>query len=112
MSAALGLRKGVRMAVPLQQWTRNLSEASRESSSPSGAQAPLLSASSAWLTLRHRTGIPVSRATFYRWLSNGKVYSMRLGLKLYVPLSSIEELVKQSGTEEPLASAGRPLGGS
>jgi len=100
------------MAVPMQQWSRNLSDSTPELASPSGAEAPLLSASSAWLTLRHRTGIPVSRATFYRWLSNGKVYSMRLGLKLYVPLSSIEELVRQSGSEEPLAGGGRSPGGS
>ncbi len=112
MPAGLGLRKEVRMAVPLQQWSRNRSDSSPEAASPPGADAPLLSASSAWLTLRHRTGIPVSRATFYRWLSNGKVYSMRLGLKLYVPLSSIEELVKQSGSEEPLVGGGRSSGGS
>ncbi len=91
------------MAVALQPWSRNSSASVGEFESSPGAEAPLLSASSAWLTLRHRTGIPVSRATFYRWLSNGKVYSMRLGLKLYVPQASIEELVKQSGSEGPLA---------
>ncbi len=80
-----------------ESWSRNLPVSRSEVPSPPGPQPALLSASSAWLALRHRTGIPVSRATFYRWLSNGKVYSMRLGLKLYVPQSSIEKLVKQSG---------------
>lgn|SRR5487761_178392 len=112
MPVALDLRDEVRMAVPLQQWTKNFSGVSREAGPPLGSEAPLLSASSAWLTLRRRTGIPVSRATFYRWLSNGKVYSMRLGLKLYVPLSSIEELVKQSGSEESLDDEGRSRAGS
>ncbi|HLI29917.1 MAG TPA: helix-turn-helix domain-containing protein [Terriglobia bacterium] len=101
------LRKEVRTAVPLQQWSKNVSNSSPQLASPPEAEAPLLSASSAWLTLRHRTGIPVSRATFYRWLSNGKIYSTRLGLKLYVPLSTIEELVRKSGSEEPLAGGGR-----
>lgn len=58
-------------------------------------QAPLITASSALYLIRHRTGIPVPRATFYRWLSEGRVFSCRLGQKLYVPLSVIEETVKK-----------------
>ncbi|MGH9356408.1 MAG: helix-turn-helix domain-containing protein [Terriglobia bacterium] len=82
------------MPVPSQHWTRSFASAK------GAPEAPLLSAASAWMALRRLTGIPVSRATFYRWLSNGKIYSMRLGLKLYVPTSSIEDLVKQSGAGE------------
>ena len=94
MHTATDGRQGGKMPVPLQGWTKGFT--------PAGVtpEAPLLSAASAWLALRRRTGIPVSRATFYRWLSNGKIYSMRLGLKLYVPTSSIEDLVKQCGAGE------------
>lgn len=89
------------MAAPLQGWTNNLATAAApgETTSPKG-QVPLLKASSALLTLQRRTGIPVARATFYRWISNGKVFSLRMGLKVYVPLSEIEELVKQCRSGE------------
>lgn len=57
-------------------------------------QVPLLTPASAWRVLCYRTGIPVSRATFYRWLNNGRVFSFRLGQKIYVPMPIIEEIVK------------------
>ncbi|MGH9432585.1 MAG: helix-turn-helix domain-containing protein [Terriglobia bacterium] len=56
---------------------------------------PLISPSSAWRILCRRTGIPVSRATFYRWLSNGKLYSVRLGQKIYIPVASLDEVIRQ-----------------
>jgi excisionase family DNA binding protein len=56
---------------------------------------PLISPSSAWRILCRRTGIPVSRATFYRWLSNGKLYSVRLGQKIYIPVASLDEIIRQ-----------------
>ena len=56
---------------------------------------PLISPSNAWRVLCRRTGIPISRATFYRWLSNGKVYSVRLGQKIYIPVSVLDELIRQ-----------------
>ncbi len=65
-----------------------------------GGDPELLPASSAWLAIRNRTGIPVSRPTFYRWLNNGSVHSVRLGLKVYVPMSTIDTLVKKSGKVE------------
>jgi hypothetical protein len=62
-------------------------------SEPNG-QTPLLTPSSAWRVLCHRTGIPVSRATVYRWLNNGRVFSFRLGQKFYVPMPIIDEIIK------------------
>ncbi|MGH9455861.1 MAG: helix-turn-helix domain-containing protein [Terriglobia bacterium] len=56
---------------------------------------PLISPSNAWRILCRRTGIPVSRATFYRWLSNGKLYSVRLGQKIYIPVASLDEVIRQ-----------------
>lgn len=55
---------------------------------------PLISPSNAWRILCRRTGIPVSRATFYRWLSNGKLYSLRLGQKIYIPVASLDEVIR------------------
>ena len=57
-------------------------------------QMPLLTPASAWRVLCHRTGISISRATFYRWLGNGRVFAFRMGAKLYVPLPIIDEIVK------------------
>ncbi len=59
------------------------------------ATLPLISPSNAWRILCRRTGIPVSRATFYRWLSNGKLYSVRLGQKIYIPVASLDEVIRQ-----------------
>ena len=58
------------------------------------SQAPVLSPASAWRFLCYRTGLPISRATFYRWLSSGKVFSFRIGRNLYIPAPVMEELVK------------------
>jgi hypothetical protein len=56
---------------------------------------PMLSPSNAWRILCTRTGGRISRATFYRWVSNGKVYSVRLGFRIFIPLSALEDLVKR-----------------
>jgi hypothetical protein len=58
------------------------------------SQIPLLTPVRAWRVIRSRTGIPVSRATFYRWLNSGRVFSFRLGQKFYVPMPIIDEIVK------------------
>ncbi len=55
----------------------------------------MLSPAHAWRVLCRRTGGGVSRATFYRWVSNGKVYSVRLGFRIYIPLTALENLIKQ-----------------
>jgi hypothetical protein len=55
----------------------------------------MLSPSRAWQLLCQRTGATVCLATFYRWLSNGKVYSVRLGFRIYVPTTALEHLIQQ-----------------
>jgi hypothetical protein len=64
-------------------------------------QMPLLTPASAWRVLCNRTGISVSRATFYRWLNNGRIFSFRLGQKFYVPVPVIDEIVKHCRAGEP-----------
>lgn len=56
----------------------------------------------AWQLLCQRTGATVCLATFYRWLSNGKVYSVRLGFRIYVPTTALEHLIEQCLTGESL----------
>lgn len=65
-------------------------------------RAPLLSAPNAWRILRRRTGGHVSRSTFYRWLENGKVYSLRLGSRMYVPWPALQEVIGRCLNGQPL----------
>ena len=60
----------------------------------------MLSPANAWRLLCRRTGGRVSRATFYRWLSNGKVYFIRMGFRIFVPLYSLDDLVRLCLTGE------------
>lgn len=55
----------------------------------------MLSPSQAWRILCNRTGGDISRATFYRWVSSGKVYSIRLGFRIFIPLPALESFIKQ-----------------
>ena len=61
---------------------------------------PLLSPSSSWRILRRRTGIPMGRATFYRWLNAGRILYFRMGARIYIPLTEIDDLVKRCRTGE------------
>jgi hypothetical protein len=56
---------------------------------------PMLSPQTAWRVLCRRTGGHISRATFYRWVSEGKVLSIRLGIHIFIPRPSLEDLIKR-----------------
>jgi len=56
---------------------------------------PLLSPPKAWRILHRRTGGHVSRSTFYRWLENGKVYSLRMGTRIYIPWQVLLEIIER-----------------
>lgn len=81
--------------MPLQPWTRNILPTPEPGPRNPETVDPLLTVASAWNSLRRRTGIPLARATFYRWVSSGKIYSLRMGLKVYIPSSVVEGIVKQ-----------------
>ncbi len=55
---------------------------------------PMLTPANAWRILRRRTGGSISRSAFYRWLNSGKLYSIRLGFRIYVPFHALEDLIK------------------
>jgi hypothetical protein len=67
----------------------------------SGPQSPpqhglaMLNPTSAWRSLCARTGGSIARVTFYRWLRNGKVYSIRLGQRIFIPEAALEDVIKQ-----------------
>jgi excisionase family DNA binding protein len=54
----------------------------------------MLSPQAAWRALCRRTGAGISRATFYRWVNSGKLYSVRLGFQIYIPQMALDDLVK------------------
>ena len=62
---------------------------------------PLLPATAAWRILRSRTGGHISRSTFYRWLDSGKVYSLRIGSRMYVPWQTLQEVIGRCLSGEP-----------
>ena len=57
--------------------------------------AAMLVPQRAWQILCQRTGCQVCRATFYRWISTGNVYSVRLGFRIFVPITALEHLIEQ-----------------
>lgn len=63
---------------------------------------PLLSPSNAWRILCTRTGGHVSRSTFYRWLDSGKIRSVRLGARMYIPWQALQDLIDRCLDGEPL----------
>lgn len=55
----------------------------------------LLPPTAAWRILRRRTGGHISRSTFYRWLDSGKVFSFRMGSRMYIPWQALQEVIGQ-----------------
>ena len=49
----------------------------------------------AWHILCERTGARVSLVTFYRWVRNGKVFSIRMGQRIFIPQPALEDTIKQ-----------------
>ena len=62
----------------------------------------LLPPTAAWRILCRRTGGRVSRSTFYRWLDSGKVFSLRMGTRMYVPWQVLQEVIGRCLSGESL----------
>jgi len=69
--------------------------ASLAESQGEGSGHTMLSPASALRMLCRRTGAVISRATFYRWLSSGKIYSIRLGFRIFIPAAELEYVIRQ-----------------
>lgn len=48
----------------------------------------------AWRRLCAATGGGIAMGTFYRWIRNGRLYTVRLGGRVFVPLSALEALIE------------------
>ncbi len=62
---------------------------------PAGSDNRMVIPQTALRILCHRTGGTISRSTFYRWLSSGKIPSIRLGTRIFIPWQAIEELIRK-----------------
>ncbi len=60
-----------------------------------GFRPYIIPSHSAWRILRRRTGGNISRATFYRWVSSGKLGSVRLGERIYIPLPALDDFIRK-----------------
>jgi excisionase family DNA binding protein len=56
---------------------------------------PMLTPQNAWRILCRRTGAQISRATFYRWVSEGKLLSVRLGAHIHIPWPALDQLIQR-----------------
>ena len=56
---------------------------------------PMLAPANGWRILCTRTGGAISRATFYRWLSSGRLYSIRVGVRIYIPWPELDRVIQQ-----------------
>ncbi len=65
-----------------------------EPAKPPAKASSMLSPSSAWRSLCARTGGCIAKVTFYRWLRNGRVYSIRLGQRIFIPQTVLDDLIR------------------
>ncbi|MGA2632073.1 MAG: helix-turn-helix domain-containing protein [Terriglobia bacterium] len=47
-----------------------------------------------------RLGIEVSRATFYRWMQNGAIHTLKLVNRYYVTAAALEQFISEADWQE------------
>ena len=62
--------------------------------SPLADGDPMLVPQTALRILCRRTGGTLSRSAFYRWLRSGKIVSVRLGSRIFIPKSALDALIR------------------
>jgi excisionase family DNA binding protein len=62
---------------------------------PQQSGAAMLTPTGAWRSLCIRTGGSIAKVTFYRWLRNGRIYSIRLGQRIFIPQAALEDFIKE-----------------
>jgi excisionase family DNA binding protein len=60
-----------------------------------GARPQMLIPQTALRILCQRTGGTISRTTFYRWVESGKIPSIRLGARIFIPRTALDELIQK-----------------
>jgi len=62
---------------------------------PKGTPSPeMFSPRQAWRRLQASTGCEIAIGSFYRWIRSGRLYTVRLGGKIFVPVSALESLIE------------------
>ncbi|MBI4167088.1 MAG: helix-turn-helix domain-containing protein [Acidobacteria bacterium] len=61
----------------------------------SGARPQMLIPQTALRILCQRTGGTISRSTFYRWVECGKIPSIRLGARIFIPRPALDNLIQK-----------------
>lgn len=56
----------------------------------------------AWRRLCAQTGGGITLGSFYRWIRSGRVYTVRLGGRVFVPSATLEELINRCLSGEQL----------
>ena len=56
----------------------------------------------ALLRLRAGTGCPIARETLYLWLKEGKIYAVRMGGRIYIPVEALDDFIRDWLTRGPL----------
>lgn len=60
-----------------------------------GARPQMLIPQTALRILCQRTGGTISRTTFYRWVGSGRIPSIRLGSRIFIPRPALDELIQK-----------------
>jgi len=90
------------MGFSTEMFDRRIASGSPDRSGEIHSHSPLLSPTNAWRILRKRTGGHIARSTFYRWLDSGRVYSVRMGSRIYIPWQTLQEVINRCLNGEPL----------
>ena len=72
-----------------------------------GGPVPMLTPCTAWRVWQRRTHTRVAKATFYRWLEQGRLPSLKAVGRIYIPWPWMDEALKawRSGWWEPTTQA-------
>ena len=55
----------------------------------------MLTPTAAWRILCARTGGGIALGTFYRWIRDGRICTIRLGKKILVPVQMLDEVIEK-----------------
>jgi len=66
------------------------------------AHPTMLNPTAAWRLLCARTGGGIALGTFYRWIRDGRVVSIRMGRKILVPVAMMDQLIEKCLNGEEL----------
>ena len=75
--------------------TADSSSRAEHPSLAAGERPQMLIPQTALRILCHKTGGTISRSTFYRWVGDGRIPSIRLGSRIFIPRSALDQLIQK-----------------